>query len=610
MRVRSVIYDPSTKRFCLDNGRRLRTHRYCCLGTGDDLVITGSNRAHARCDNGIAQVLPVYHAKDSISFGTRTIPLHVKELETAEEIDSYHRLEEYHYRGKILHGRRIPLIIGSSDPLLPRVLGYVELSTSFLMSKPRTAVLDAAFSDIESGITWSAWNKETVCKYTNLIVRIARCVVSPEFRGLGLANILVRHAASFARKHWHVGRLKPLFMEITADMLRYVPFVETAGMQYIGDTEGNLKRVNRDMGYILKNYKRVKSREILREESAGIVDLQVFYATYLKKVQRESGLHREELLKLLLRSPHRLSNEHWALLYRILRLPKPSFLMGLTPQARKFVHKRIKRLGLPPKYPVESPLPPASLLKDPICVEKCSLQLDAALIRTRSTRKIQQAFGVSGEMLSTTLFSNLSFRIAPGDIVLLCGPSGAGKTSLLSLLVNRLSNPTKSAPGLNGNIRTASNVPVSVLAPLGNSRPLINSLGSVSFEHALFSLNVSGLAEAHLYVKRFLELSNGQRYRAMVAQLIASGAPVWIADEFCATLDPTTANIVCRNLRRCAKKLGVTVVLAAASWSEFIHELRPDVIVHLRAPWDSQVFCWRDFSRAVRKSKVILGGAA
>jgi ABC-type ATPase with predicted acetyltransferase domain len=126
----------------------------------------------------------------------------------------------------------------------------------------------------------------------------------------------------------------------------------------------------------------------------------------------------------------------------------------------------------------------------------------------------------------------------------------------------------------------------------------------VPFEHALYALNVSGLAEAHLYVKRFSELSNGQRYRAMVAKLIASGRGVWVADEFCATLDPVTANIVSRNLRRCAKQLGVTAILAAANWTEFIQELKPDVVIQLRAPWDHEVFTWKSFTRALARSQL------
>jgi ABC-type ATPase with predicted acetyltransferase domain len=210
-------------------------------------------------------------------------------------------------------------------------------------------------------------------------------------------------------------------------------------------------------------------------------------------------------------------------------------------------------------------------------------------------------------MLTTTLFAGLNFTIRLGDIVLICGPSGAGKTTLLSLLAKKLVDPSTSPQGLTGSVEVPRTLTVSTLGPLPSSRPLINSLGQRSFENSLFALNVSGLAEAHLYVKRFRELSNGQRYRAMVAKLIASQAEVWVADEFCGTLDPITANIVSRNLRRCAKNLGVTAILAAANWSEFIHELRPDTIVHLRTPWDHRVFSWTEFQQAVSRSHA-LGG--
>lgn len=605
MKVEYVRYESTAKTLRLANKRHLTVHRFACLGPGDDAVVRSRHAVHARCINGTATILPVYSVPDSVTVGTKTLRLRVKEIETADELARYHQLEEFHYRGKVLHGRRVPLILVSQDPLLPRVLGYIELSTAFLMNHPRARVLDAAFS--ADGIAWEGWNKTEARRYTNLIVRIARTVVSPEFRGLGLARVLVEHAKHFAREHWHVGGLKPLFMEITADMLRYVPFVEAAGMHYIGDTEGNLARVNKDMEYLLKNYSRVRRGEILSQDS-GIVDLQVFYATMLRRIQRRTGVSREHLLKLLLRSPHKLSDDHWSLLHRILRLPKPTFMVGLTPRSEAFVTKRIRALGLPARYPVRRPEERRSMSKS-IEVRRCSLSLTAPLMRTKATRKIQQAFGVSRDMLTTTLFANLAFSIQPGSIVLVCGPSGAGKTTLVSMLARRIAAPHVPAPGLKGSIVVPRSTTVSTLNVLSSARPLIDSLGRVSFEDALYALNVSGLAEAHLYVKRFRELSNGQRYRAMVAKLIASPADVWIADEFCATLDPITANIVARNLRRRAKARGATVILAAANWSEFVHELRPDLIVHLRAPWDYRVFSWPQFRKALARSRSLgIGG--
>ncbi len=605
MRVSSVRFDADAKTFRLANGKTIRTHRYSCLGPGDDVIVRPGGAAFAQCENGLARILPSYSAKTSIRFGCRDLKLLIKEPQSAEELEGCLRLEDYHYRGTVLHGRRVPLIVTSSDPLLPRVLGYIELATAFIMNRPRAVLLNATFHERTSGINWSSWKKDTVRRYTNLVVRIARCVVSPEFRGLGLAGLLVEHATRFARTHWHIARLKPLFIEITADMLRYVPFVESAGMHYIGDTQGNLARISKDMNYILRNFSRVTSGEILKQESAGIVDLQVFYATQLKQIQRTHQLSQDQLLKLLIRSPHQLSDDNWSLLHRIFRLPKPTFLKGLTGTAERFVRKRLRTLDIPIRYPVRRPPEHIPSLRSALKVSDCTLQMTAPLLRTRSTRKIQQAFGVSRDSLTTTLFANLNFEIRPGDLVLLCGPSGAGKTTLLSVLSQRLQDPNYQSSGLSGTIQTPTKANVSTLVPLSSSRPLINALGKVSFDQALFSLNVSGLAEAHLYVKRFRELSNGQRYRAMVARLIATSADIWIADEFCATLDPLTANIVSRNLRRCAKHLGTTVILAAANWSEFIHELRPDLVVHLRAPWDCRVFRWSEFEQAMKRSHLL-----
>jgi ABC-type ATPase with predicted acetyltransferase domain len=556
----------------------------------------------AICRNGDAQVRPAYSVTDAIEFGRYALPVRVKEPTTLDEIAGYHKLEDYHYRGKALHGRRVPLIVQSSDPLVPGVLGYIELSTSFMMSRPRAELFNAPFAF--DNIRWKSWKKTAVRQYTNVVVRIARCVVSPEFRGLSLAQLLVRHAAKFARRHWNVGGFKPLFLEITADMLRYVPFVEHAGMHYIGDTEGNLRRVRKDMEYILRNLARVKKREILKEESAGIVDLQVYYATQLAKIAAERKVSHSKIIDLLLQSPERLSDIDWDSLHTVLRQPKPTFIMGLYPQVEAFVEKRIKELGIPTKYPANTP----TLVKKPdgpIRVRDCTASFSSSLIRTRATRRIQESFGVSKDMLTTTLFSELSFEIRPGDLVLLCGPSGAGKTTLLRLLFNIVGQRKSAKVHLAGEIHAPSgNHSAAMLQPLSDQRPLVNSLGTRSLDDALFALNVSGLAEPHLYVKRFNDLSNGQRYRAMVAKLIASKASYWFADEFCATLDPITSNIVSRNLRRCAKRVGATTVLAAANWSCFIDELRPDKVIHLRSPWDAKAFSWPEFKSAIRDSDI------
>ncbi len=608
MQVKSVQFNDFTKSYRLKNNRRIQTHRFACLGPGDDVVYRSANCAHVRCKNGVAKLFPAYEAVDHIDVGQRRVLVTVKEIETADELRGYAQLAKYHYRGKELHGRRSPLIMVCHDPLLPNVLGYIELATAFLMNKPRAMVLSAPFVDSDSGIGWTEWTKDTVRQYTNLIVRIARTVISPEFRGLGLASLLVRHAANYAREHWNVGRLKPLFMEITADMLRYVPFVERAGMHYIGMTEGNLERLTKDMEYVLRNMRRIRQQEILNKESAGIVELQVSYAKRLNRIAKRKGLNRESIMELLLRDPHRLPDRDWTMLHKVFRLPKPTFLMGLNHDAEAFTAKRIVELCLPPTCPALIPSAHRIEPQQIVTATRCSFKMSATIHRTRFTRRVQEAFGIDNDMLHSTLFTDLSFKIARGETVLICGPSGAGKTTLLSLLQRKLINSEYRPPGLTGRLWVKPSLDVSVLQPLDNEKPLIDTLGGPSFDESLYALNVSGLAEAHLYLKRFGELSNGQRYRAMMAKLIASHSDVWIADEFCATLDPITASIVARNLRRCAKRLRVTVFLAAASWADFIHELQPDVVIHLRSPWDYRVFSWPEFEQSVAQS--MLAGLA
>ena len=152
----------------------------------------------------------------------------IKEITEVDEHAAYQSLADYHYRGRSIHGRTARLIVRSFSPGYPSVLGYVELATPFFMNKPRSVVLDAPF---QCG---------PVRKHIHSVVRIARTVVAPEFRGAGIGQMLIKHAAKFATHRWQVSGYLPCFMEISADMLKFVPFAERAGMRYVGETEGNL----------------------------------------------------------------------------------------------------------------------------------------------------------------------------------------------------------------------------------------------------------------------------------------------------------------------------------------------------------------------------------
>lgn len=603
-RVLRVDYNHK-KRLTLVDGGELSLHRFACVGPGDLVDASlGAQRVSVLLGTDRIPLTPVFNRTESLRIATLNLPITFKEVESDEELAGYLRLSDYHYRGVKHHGRSIPIIAVVDHPLLPRVIGYIELSTTFIMNKARAKLFNAPF--VTGGQTlWSSWDLEAMKTRTNLIVRIARTVVYPELRGLSLSRHLVSHAAEYARERWHIAGQRPLFLEITADMLKYLPFAEKAGMHFIGLTEGNLKRVGRDMSYLTEDHKRVKA---LRDGRVGIVHLQAIYARRMEHLlashagpageasSKLSDAERERFLKRLSVDEDGVSDRQWELFREVLRFPKPTYLMGLTVEADSYVERRVSETnpeGLPPEPKLK--LDP---LGEPLRISNLTISIRSKVVDSQKVRMVQRAFGLSPEKLNYNAISNLSLEIQPGTVTLLVGPSGAGKT----LLLEALTGERRIQPGKNGNrvqlegsIKKPPNARIGTLRPIRSQRPLVDVLGGKDAGRAMYLMNMAGLSEAYLYLRRFEELSAGQKYRAMVARLLDSRCNLWIADEFCAALDPITAFLVSQNLRRLAAKFGATLVVAAAAWGDFLEALRPDTVVQLMSGREHRILKGQDF---------------
>jgi ABC-type phosphate/phosphonate transport system ATPase subunit/GNAT superfamily N-acetyltransferase len=568
-----------------------------CIGDKDELV-ERSGHFFVRCLNGEAQLLPLYVRSETLRCGGIVIPLKIKEIETDKEFEGYQQLSEFHYRGHQLHGRTAVLIATTEYPLLPAVLGYIQLATPFFMNKCRSDVVNSPFQ--VGPIAWTTWNKQTSSRYINVFVRIARTVVHPEFRGLGLGQTLVRHAHEFAEKHWHVAKLKPHFMEIVADMLKYVPFSERAGMAFIGLTQGNLHRVAKDMAYLIGQKKKVLAGEVAREDSVGVVDLQVGYMNNALALMRKYKISKEELGVKLKKIMESMTLEDYEQLQSIVRLPKPTFMTGISQEAVDFLAARLKSIS--PARPESLNLHPLTPLNHSLSFSKLSIHYRSLVARTKQTQTIQKAFGVSPGNVKVTVVKNLDFDIKPKEVVLICGASGSGKTTLIDLLLDR--GKPRSNMLIEGNCFVGRNATVGVLQPVKSKLPIIQLVGGNDTHRALHVLNIAGLTEAFLYFKRFDELSAGQQYRLMLARLIDSGANVWLADEFCSALDEVTASIVAHNLQRHARRVGSTVVVAAPHFETFIRSLRPDKVLKLTSAWEWQAYTTADFLAMAARSKL------
>lgn len=145
------------------------------------------------------------------------------------------------------------------------------------------------------------------------------------------------------------------------------------------------------------------------------------------------------------------------------------------------------------------------------------------------------------------LFSGLGFRLEAGELLFLQGRNGAGKTSLLRMLIGLL-------PPEAGKIRwrgqaIGSDEFRADLCYLGHLNaikeeltPLENLLGSarladesLSEEEALDALAQVGLAGREDLACKYL--SQGQKRRVALARLVKERRPLWILDEPFVALD-------------------------------------------------------------------------
>jgi len=185
---------------------------------------------------------------------------------------------------------------------------------------------------------------------------------------------------------------------------------------------------------------------------------------------------------------------------------------------------------------------------------------------TDRTVAVAEAFGLGiSDFQKHVLYDDVELKIGSQDIVYVTGDSGSGKSVLLKAVCGDL-NPVEAA--------RMSDVEVDP------EKPLIDTVGD-SVTEGLKLLSKVGLNDAFLFVRRYSQLSDGQKYRYRLAKLIESGAQWWIMDEFCATLDRETAKIVAFNVQKLARKLGKAVV-AATTHTDLFEDLAPSVHIHKR----------------------------
>lgn len=199
---------------------------------------------------------------------------------------------------------------------------------------------------------------------------------------------------------------------------------------------------------------------------------------------------------------------------------------------------------------------------------------------------MKQTIGLAASNLSCQrggrlVFQNLSFKLAPGEALLVTGPNGAGKTSLLRQIAGLLplaagelrldgAGPDAALPELCHYIGHANAVKVS-LSVKENLAFWAEYLDGCDedLERALASFGLNQLADLPAGL-----LSAGQKRRLALSRLFAAARPIWLLDEPQSSLDASSVKLLDAAIEDHLKAGGIAVVAShTALKTKFGHKL-------------------------------------
>jgi putative ABC transport system ATP-binding protein len=200
------------------------------------------------------------------------------------------------------------------------------------------------------------------------------------------------------------------------------------------------------------------------------------------------------------------------------------------------------------------------------------------MIPVVAVRRLNHAFGQG--TLRKPVLMEIDLNLYPGEVVILEGPSGGGKTTLLTLIGALRSVQDGSLKILGQELQGAKKKQLiqtrNQIGFIFQSHNLLECL--TAWENVSTSLRLHKQIPSHEYRKRSLEiltavglgdrvdyypekLSGGQKQRVAIARALVSHPKLLLADEPTSALDSKSGRDVVEIMQRLAKEEGCTVLL-------------------------------------------------